>query len=123
MLVAHPDFVEIQKAPEFLEWLEVQPKQISDGILNNSTDAAWASRIVTLYKAEAGLNKPKKSKKSEVIEAAQSIANFQTADVYEPDQPKMWKASEIAKMRTAEYLQHEAEIDAAMAEGRIIQDT
>ena len=61
LLRLHPDFDTLKNDEKFLSWLDEQPESISDGIYKNNTDAKWASRVISLYKADTGT--PKKAKK------------------------------------------------------------
>lgn len=119
LLRLHPDFDEIKTTDEFLNWLEEQPSTLSDGIYNNNTDARWAARVVDLYKADAGLNKPKKSKRQE--SAADAVTKTAAREVStDPNAGKrIFKASQIAKLKPWEFEKLESEIDQARAEGRI----
>ena len=119
LLRLHPDFDTLKTTDEFLGWLEEQPATISDGIYNNNTDAKWAGRVVDLYKADKGLNKPKKSKRQE--SAADAVTRTQAREVQtDPNGDKrIFKASQIAKMKPGEFEKMESEIDSARAEGRI----
>lgn len=119
LLRLHPDFDEIKTTDEFLKWLEEQPQTLSDGIYKNNTDARWAARVVDLYKADAGLNKPKKSKRQE--SAADAVTKTAAREVAtDPNAgKKVFKASQIAKMKPWEFEKLESEIDSARAEGRI----
>jgi hypothetical protein len=114
----HPDFNEIKSDEKFLAWLDEQPETISDGIYKNNTDARWASRVLDLYKADMGITK-KRNKSNEAAAAvvkspkAKDISSEATGD------KKIWKASQIAKMKPWEFEKHEAELDAARSEGRI----
>lgn len=119
LLRNHPDFDELKASEEFTEWLQGQPKSISDGVYNNATDAKWASRVVDLYKADAGLNKkPAKSRKKN--DAAMSVSKPSAKEVASSvGDKRVWKASEIGKMKPWEFEKMEAELDTARAEGRI----
>ena len=119
LLRLHPDFDTLKTTDEFLGWLEEQPATISDGIYNNNTDAKWAARVVDLYKADTGLNKPKKSKRQE--SAADAVTKTAAREVAtDPNAgKKVFKASQIAKMKPWEFEKLESEIDSARAEGRI----
>lgn len=122
LLRLQPDFEDLKGDQAFNEWLQGQPKSISDGVYNNSTDALWASRVVDLYKADAGLSKktaskPKQDKKAD---AAMSVSRTTSKEVATGGGDKrVWKASEIAKMKPWEFEKFEAELDAARSEGRI----
>ena len=115
----HPDFNEIKEDEKFLTWLGEQPESISDGIYKNNTDARWASRVLDLYKADAGISKKKQSKSNEA--AATAIKSPKAKDVSSEatGDKKIWKASQIAKMKPWEFEKHEAELDQARNEGRI----
>ena len=118
LLRAHPDFVELKADEKFLEWLEEQPSSIADGIYKNSTDSKWAARVIDLYKADTGLNKKKKTKDAS---AADAVTKTPTRDVNTDaiGDKKIWKASQIAKMKPHEFEKLESELDSARSEGRI----
>ena len=119
LLRLHPDFNDLKSDEKFLKWLDDQPEQISDGIYKNNTDAKWASKIISLYKAEMGISnkKPTRSKESD---AAMSVTRQQPKEVATKDSTKkIWKGSDIAKMKPWEFEKLEADIDLARQEGRI----
>ena len=119
LLRLHPDFDDLKTDENFLGWLDEQPKQISDGIYKNNTDAKWAGRIISLYKSETGVStkKPTRSKESD---AAATVARQQPKEVATKDSTKkIWKGSDIAKMKPWEFEKLEKEIDLAKSEGRI----
>ena len=114
----HPDFQEIKTDEKFLQWLDEQPESISDGIYKNNKDARWASRVLDLYKADVGMNKePKKIKKS----AAETVRSTKAKEIVTNTDAnkKIWKGSDIARLKPWEYEKVEAEIDLARGEGRI----
>ena len=119
LLNNHPDFNEIKADEKFLTWLDEQPESISDGIYKNNTDARWASRVIDLYKADAGISKKKKTKSTEA--AATAVRSPKAKDITSEasGDKKIWKASQIARMEPWEFEKVEAELDAARAEGRI----
>ena len=119
LLRLHPDFDELKSTDEFLSWLEEQPETLSDGIYKNNTDARWAGRVVDLYKADTGLNKPKKSKRQ--ASAADAVTKTAAREVPTDSNAnkRVFKASQIAKMKPWEFEKLESEIDSARAEGRI----
>ena len=119
LLRLHPDFDDLKTDEKFLGWLDEQPKQISDGIYKNNTDAKWAGKIISLYKSETGVStkKPTRSKESD---AAATVARQQPKEVATKDSTKkVWKGSDIAKMKPWEFEKFEKEIDLARQEGRI----
>lgn len=118
LLRLHPDFDDIKEEDKFLEWLQEQPESISDGIYKNNTDARWAARVLDLYKADTGQNTKKRTKsKSSAAEAVTRTAAREVKTAVGND--KIWKASEIGRMKPWEFEKHEAELDAAREEGRI----
>ena len=119
LLRLHPDFNSLKTDEKFLGWLDEQPEQLSDGIYKNNTDAKWAGKIVSLYKSEMGIStkKPTRLKESD---AAATVARQQPKEVATKDSTKkVWKGSDIAKMKPWEFERVEAEIDLARSEGRI----
>ena len=117
LLRLQPDFENLKTDDKFLRWLEEQPQSISDGIYNNNTDSRWASRIVDLYKADAGSKTTKPTKRND---AASSVSSTTTKEIStQGGKEKVWKASEIEKMKPWEYEKYESEIDKARTEGRL----
>ncbi len=118
LLRLHPDFDDLKDNEKFLEWLQEQPESISDGIYKNNTDARWAARVLDLYKADTGQNTKKRAKsKNSAAEAVTRTAAREVKTTVGND--KIWKASEIGRMKPWEFEKHEAELDAAREEGRI----
>ena len=118
----HPDFENIKGDEKFLNWLNEQPKSISDGILENNTNARLASRVIDLYKADMGITTKKASKKPDVS-AATAVKSPQARDIIgeKSGNKKIWKMSDIARLKSWEFEKFEKEIDQARAEGRITQ--
>ena len=111
-------FQDIKTDENFLQWLDEQPDSISDGIYKNNKDARWASRVLDLYKADVGINKePKKTKKS----AAETVKSTKAKEIVTDANAnkKVWKGSDIARLKPWEFEKVEAEIDLARQEGRI----
>ena len=119
LLSTHPDFPALKKDGKFLEWLDKQPTSISDGIYKNNQDARWASRVLDLYKADMGI--PKQRKKSRDSDPALGITKASAKNVVSEvsGNKKVWKASEIGRMKAWEFEKLETELDAARSEGRI----
>lgn len=120
LLNAHPDFPQLKTDEKFLMWLDEQPASIADGIYKNNKDSKWAIRVVDLYKADTGIGK-RTTKKSRDADPAAVVARPAAKDVVGEASPdkKIWKASEIGKMKPWEFEKMEAELDAARSEGRI----
>ena len=120
LLNAHPDFNELKSEEKFLSWLEEQPTSISDGIYNNNTDAKWAARVIDLYKADNSIGTKKQTRPKKNEDAAAAVTRQQAKEVSTKDKEgKIWKASQIAKMKPWEFEKFEAELDKARTEGRI----
>jgi len=118
LLRVHPDFQEIKTDEKFLQWLDEQPKSISDGIYKNNKDAKWASRVLDLYKADVGIKKePKQTTKS----AAEAVRTTKAKEITTNANAnkKVWKGSDIARLKPWEFEKLEADIDLARKEGRI----
>jgi len=119
LLHAHSDFENLKMDEKFLMWLDEQPSSIADGIYKNNTDSKWAIRVVDLYKADVGI--PKNRRKPKDADPAVAVTKTYAKDVIGESTPdkKIWKASEIGKMKPWQFEKLEAELDAARAEGRI----
>jgi len=121
LLSAHPDFQEIKTDEKFLEWLDEQPTSIADGIYKNNKDAKWASRVLDLYKADVGMTS-KKDSSSKKQSAAEAVKSPKVREISDSNSnKKIWKMSDIAKLKSWEFEKFEKEIDQARAEGRITQ--
>ena len=117
LLNNHSDFNELRQDEKFIKWLEDQPVSISDGILRNNTDARWASRVVDLYKADS---KVKPTSQSTQSSAATIVKSPKAREINSTGGDKrVWKASDIGKLKPWEFEKVEKEIDEARAEGRI----
>ena len=117
----HPDFNEIKATPEFLAWLEEQPATIADGIRKNNTDAKWAIRTVDLYKADVGISSNKtRAVSNRKLDAAQAVLKTKTNPARSASgSKKVWNMSEIQNMKPWDFEKYEADIDAAMQDGRV----
>jgi hypothetical protein len=115
----HPDFDTIKSDDAFLAWLQEQPESISDGIYKNNTDARWASRVLDLYKADAGISKKKTSRAKS--DAATSVRAPKARDIVaeQGGDKRIWKSSEIRSLKPWEFEKLEDELDSARQEGRI----
>jgi len=119
LLVKHPDFFELKENQEFLDWLILQPENISDGLYKNKKDVAWASRVVDLYKLETNHSQKQPESKSRQ-NAAEAVTKTRTLSSDNMSQEKkIWTVEEISRLKPHEFEQLESEIDAAKREGRI----
>lgn len=120
LLVRHPDFMELKDTQEFMDWLSVQPENISDGLYKNKSNVDWASRVIDLYKLETDHSRSKpKSRKKQDASAAVTKTRTATGNQISNDK-KIWTSSEISKLKPHEFEKLEKEIDKASREGRII---
>lgn len=118
LLTAHPDFRELKSSDQFLSWLDAQPESIADGIYKNNTDSKWAIRVVDLYKSDIGVGK--KTRKNKDADPAAIVSKTSAKEVTDDkSNKKVWKASEIGRLKPWQFEKLESEIDAAKAEGRI----
>ena len=132
LLSMHPDFSNLKEDESFLNWLEDQPTNISDGIFKNNTDVKWAARVVDLFKADIGA--PRNTKRtnqkankrpqssSPKNQAAQSVTKTtanRSLDSFQDD-TKIWSIAEISRLKPKEYELLEKDIDKAVKEGRVV---
>ena len=117
----HPDFEEIKTDDKFLQWLEEQPDTISDGVLKNNTNARLAARVIDLYKADVGITTKKQQSKKPDVSAAMAVKSPKVKEIQTniDANKKVWKGSDIARLKPWEFEKVEAEIDLARQEGRI----
>ena len=123
----HPDFNELKTDETFLNWLQEQPSNISDGVYRNNTDVRWAARVIDLYKADVGQTTTKSRRsgsknKNQREAAAQAItrtASNRGLESLGPDK-KVWTVEEISRLKPWEFEKYEKDIDAASREGRIV---
>ena len=121
LLAIHPDFMELKEDTTFLDWLQNQPSNISDGIYKNRTDAKWAARVIDLYKLETNQSKRGRPKKDARSLAAEQVSkSTASAPKDSSEDKKIWTSSEISKLKPHEFERLEKEIDLASREGRII---
>jgi len=120
LLVRHPDFFELKESKEFLDWLILQPENISDGLYKNKKDVSWASRVVDLYKLETGhsQSKPKSRKRQDAAGAITKTRSTPANQI--SDNKRIWTSSEISKLKPHEFEALEKELDLASRQGRII---
>ena len=120
LLSLHPDFSELRKDAEFLDWLDTQPSTIADGIYKNRTDAKWAARVLDLYKLDSGKVNQKKQPRSSTSAAEAVTKTKRSSPKTTEDDKKIWTVNEISRLKPHEFEKLEKEIDAANREGRII---
>ena len=112
----HPDFSEIREDDKFHEWVSKQDSTIQGWLYENTTNANLAARAIDLYKMDTGYSKKKTAKS---LEASKSVTSTSKREV-DTSNKKMWKISEIAKMKPHQFAKYEKDIDLARKEGRIV---
>ena len=122
LLALHNDFPEVKRSEEFKEWIKVQPPSIADGILKNSTDVKWASRVLDLYKADIGTTKRGRPRKQGNAAAAEAVTKTTAVNIATNANAnkKVWTTSEIRRLKPSEFDKYEKELDQARIEGRIV---
>ena len=121
LLLVHPDFLDIKDTDEFNAWLSDQPANISDGITKNGTDPKWAVRVLDLYKSDA--EKSSTTSKPDLKSAAQAVTKTKPVQYSaKAGNKKVWKQSDISKLKPGEFEILEKEIDLAAKEGRITSE-
>ena len=111
----HPDFNTIRADDKFHEWVGTQTPEIQGWLYDNASNASLAARAIDLYKMDTGITKKASVSRKE---ASKSVTTTSKKDVEAGDK-KIWRVSEIAKMKPHEFVKNEKEIDLARAEGRI----
>ena len=112
----HPDFKEIRESSDFHDWASVQDNTVQSWLYDNTDNPKSAARAIDLYKYDRGLS-TKKVNYDAKKEAAKAVSKTKPSDT--PTEKKVWKWSEIQKMKPDVYSKFEDEIDKANREGRI----
>jgi hypothetical protein len=121
LLRLHPDFPDLAQSQEFRDWLDDQPAQIQSWLYDNSEDPLLAGKAITMYKLEKGIGQKRKRDTTE--DASIAVTRTRADAQPNPDKKqKEWRASEVQKLNPRQYEKYEDEIDAAIAEGRFIND-
>ena len=113
---SHPDYNEIREDEKFHEWVAKQDSTIQGWLYENTTNAKLAARAIDLYKMDTGYGKKKTAKS---LEASKSVTSTSKREV-DTSNKKVWKISEIAKMKPQQFAKYEKDIDLARKEGRIV---
>ena len=112
----HPDFKDIRESADFHDWASVQDNTIQSWLYDNTDNPKSAARAIDLYKYDRGLS-TKKVTYDAKKEAAKSVSKTKPSDT--PTDKKVWKWSDIQKMKPDVYAKFEKDIDIAHREGRI----
>tara|TARA_R100000008_G_scaffold20590_1_gene10733 strand:+ start:5347 stop:6240 length:894 start_codon:yes stop_codon:yes gene_type:complete len=125
LISLHPDFVDLKEDQRFLDWLDSQPTNISDGIYKNNTDTKWAARVIDLFKADTGnVSKTRSNRQSKTApkKAAEAVTKTKQRRYLDDlqDDTKIWTVAEISRLKPHEFAKVEKEIDKAAKEGRVV---
>ena len=112
----HPDYQDLRKNEDFHKWVDEQDDIIKGWLYSNATNAKLAARAIDLYKSDKNITKQKSNSK---LEASKSVTSTSKKDV-DASVKKVWKVSEISKLKPAQFEKFEKEIDLARKEGRIV---
>ena len=112
----HPDYNDIRADENFHEWVGKQDSTIQGWLYENTTNAKLAARAIDLYKMDTGYGKKRPAKS---VEASKSVTSTNKREV-DTSNKKVWKISEIAKMKPVQFAKYEKDIDLARKEGRIV---
>ena len=112
----HPDFKDIRESSDFHDWASVQDNTVQSWLYDNTDNPKAAARAIDLYKYDRGLS-DKKVKYDAKKEAAKAVSKTKPSET--PTEKKVWKWSDIQKMKPEVYAKLENEIDIAHKEGRI----
>ena len=120
LMKLHPDFQDIRKTEDFHEWAKQQDPNIQGWLYDNADNAKLAARAIDLYKMDRKFpEKKKESAKDAKVQAAKAVTTTKRGQEPDTSPKKIWKVSDIAKLRPQEFLRFEKEIDLARKEGRI----
>lgn len=116
----HADFDELQESDEFHDWVDTQPKWISNVLFDQSDDAVAVVRVLDLYKSDKGLTK--QAKKQDARDAAVAVKSNARASVPDKADEGTWSESKVSKLSDREYAQKEEEIMTAVRSGKFVYD-
>jgi hypothetical protein len=131
----HPDFEQIDAAPEFHTWLSQQNDEVKGWVFETPSNPQKITWALSLFKQQAGMgvqnpqgntgNTP-----SNTLGTPQDMNELASMDVSvrsesqgagdQREHPQyVWAESEISRMRPEVFAKYEASIELAMSEGRI----
>lgn len=122
ILAAYPDFFELEKDENFVNWIATKSKRIQDALYENDTDAQAAIEVVDLYKLENGVQK-KATKKADPRDSARDVRVNSTRTPPNPASGDFdFSESQIDKMSGRDFEANEDKIELARRNGRILMD-
>lgn len=126
----HPDLQQLQNDPAFHQWVKSRSRAFQHSVYESDEWEACADAI-DAYKAahklqeDASKRSPGRPRKEEALEITQPVSTPTSRPTTNPgrsDGKRVYRASEIARMRPREFEAAEADLEAAKKEGRIIND-
>jgi DNA repair exonuclease SbcCD ATPase subunit len=117
---AHSDFDDLRAGDDFHNWVEEQPKWISDAVYENSDDPRSVIRVLDLYKVDKGMTPS--DKKAQAKDAAKTVSKRTRTKVDATGSESMIKESVVAKMSDAQFEANYDAISEAMQSGKFVYD-
>jgi hypothetical protein len=117
---AHSDFDDLRAGDDFHNWVEDQPKWISDAVYENSDDPRSVIRVLDLYKVDKGMTPS--DKKAQAKDAAKTVSKRTRTKVDATGSESMIKESVVAKMSDAQFEANYDAISEAMQSGKFVYD-
>ena len=117
---AHSDFDDLRAGDDFHNWVEEQPKWISDAVYENSDDPRSVIRVLDLYKVDKGMTPS--DKKAQAKDAAKTVSKRTRTPVDATGSESMIKESAVAKMSDKQFEANYDAISEAMQSGKFVYD-
>ena len=117
---AHSDFDDLRAGDDFHNWVEEQPKWISDAVYENSDDPRSVIRVLDLYKVDKGMTPS--DKKAQAKDAAKTVSKRTRTKVDADGSESMIKESAVAKMSDKQFEANYDAISEAMQSGKFVYD-
>ena len=117
---AHSDFDDLRAGDDFHDWVEEQPKWISDAVYENSDDPRSVIRVLDLYKVDKGMTPS--DKKAQAKDAAKTVSKRTRTPVDATGSESLIKESTVSKMSDKQFEANYDAISEAMQSGKFVYD-
>jgi hypothetical protein len=117
---AHSDFDDLRAGDDFHNWVEEQPKWISDAVYENSDDPRSVIRVLDLYKVDKGMTPS--DKKAQAKDAAKTVSKRTRTPVDATGSESLIKESTVSKMSDKQFEANYDAISEAMQSGKFVYD-
>jgi hypothetical protein len=117
---AHSDFDDLRAGDDFHNWVEDQPKWISDAVYENSDDPRSVIRVLDLYKVDKGMTPS--DKKAQAKDAAKTVSKRTRTPVDATGSESLIKESTVSKMSDKQFEANYDAISEAMQSGKFVYD-